>query len=370
MMQQLKSVSETLDRLIEFIELLFGCFPREAMLLSEVCKGLQTYSAWLSRNNPMVARARSYNFARNDHGMPSATIPAFIQTMILNRGFVGSLRVSTGPHLTSAVNAQEFAKNVNVLDLIISSSKHVCNLEPFTSVRTLTVKLQATHVCPKIHRMGLGALTNLIELNLRFLGITDITALAEVPGLKSLSLAHNKIVDISSLAKISGLEVLFLNGNHTLADVSALSGLVNMALLDLSWTDVKDLEPLSGLVLLKNLELLNCTRVHDLSPLSGLTRLWKLRLSHSLVADLTPIGRFTSLTYLELSHMRGVTTLSPLLRLNKLSSLILEKTVCKTSDAATHANLTALYRLPEMRFIKMPNGEFRSTYAILGRQRT
>jgi hypothetical protein len=67
----------------------------------------------------------------------------------------------------------------------------------------------------------LSGLTNLTEINLVLLGITDISALSNLTNLTEINLAGNHIVDISPLSGLTNLTKINLTGND-IVDISPL----------------------------------------------------------------------------------------------------------------------------------------------------
>jgi hypothetical protein len=377
-MAQQHKLYVTLGNLLNAMEIFFGCFPQEAMLLSDACKDLQENIACLSRSNPNVAGFRSFSLRKEVCKIPGPKVPASIKKFIAMRGHAHKLRVSTGSYLASVKRAREFARNVKVLSVTLSSN-HNYSLEPFTAVTTLNVTSMSRFPV-HLDQMGLSKLTELTNLKLVKLPLAEINTL-------------------DALVEAPRLQKLDLSLNYRVKDVSALSAHVHLVSLNLSATAIKDLQPLSGLVLLEKLSLSD-TNVRDLSPLRGLTRLQILSLYRTPVTNLDPISKLSSLTDLDCSNcavlenvelnglvnlrrlsldstmvrqLTGIcdlpnlyrlnaffmelTTLRPLLRLKKLAMLTLMCTICDTDEATTNEDIRALARQPAMKYMIKPDGK-------------
>ena len=77
--------------------------------------------------------------------------------------------------------------------------------------------------------------------------LQDISLLARLVNLQSLSLSNTQVQDIRPLAGLENLQRLNLS-NTQVQDIGPLAGLVNLQTLDLSDTQVQDIRPLAGLV--------------------------------------------------------------------------------------------------------------------------
>jgi len=143
-----------------------------------------------------------------------------------------------------------------------------------------------------------------LALQLTQAGVTDLSALAEMPALQMLDLRQTQISDLGVL-KGKPLIELYLEQSKV-EDLSPLKGMP-LAKLYLSQTPVKDLSPLEGLPLVE-LNLLG-TGVTDLKPLNGmpLKMLW---LNETPVSNIEPL-RSCPLISLTL-HRTQVRDLSPL----------------------------------------------------------
>lgn len=167
---------------------------------------------------------------------------------------------------------------------------------------------------------ALEALTNLNYLDLSGNNISDISALSELTNLDHLALDWNSIHDISALAKLTNLVELTLDENNV-SDISALGGLTKLVYMVLSENDITDVSALSGLTNLEALYL-NNNNISDISALGDLANLTALALAGNNVSDISALGGLTKLTYLILSA-NDITDVSALSGLTDLAYLVL-----------------------------------------------
>src|SRR5215469_5677201 len=140
--------------------------------------------------------------------------------------------------------------------------------------------------------------------------LADLTPLARLSGLQTLSLSHTPVTDLAPLAHLSGLQTLSLS--HTpVSDLTPLAHLSGLQTLDVSRTPVSDLTPLARLSGLQTLDL-SRTEVIDLTPLVRLSGLQTLYLPSTRVSDLTPLAHLSGLQTLDVSRTR-VSDLTPLI---------------------------------------------------------
>ena len=134
-------------------------------------------------------------------------------------------------------------------------------------------------------------------------------------------LNDNRISDLSPLAALTDLTSLTLGGNE-ISDVSTLANLMNLESLALFRNSISELSALSGLTNLIELELYE-NAISDLSALSDLTRLRFLNLSDNAISDcssdLLPLSNLSDLMHLNLRN-NGLSDVSTLLANGGLGS--------------------------------------------------
>lgn len=134
---------------------------------------------------------------------------------------------------------------------------------------------------------GLEYLTNLKELKIDRVRMTDLSFLAKVPTLTRLDLQNNKISNLAPIANLSQLQYLNLQQNQ-ITDLTSLKGLINLTELDLEFNQISDISPLSNLVKLRELDLQD-NRVSDISPLATLINLESLNLRNNEVTNISAL---------------------------------------------------------------------------------
>ena len=149
-------------------------------------------------------------------------------------------------------------------------------------------------------------LPSLRTLRLRYAGLTDLTTVSELTGVRTLQLNFNgNLRDLTPLADMENLRSLTVAGNYSsssdpwnltaadaLSDISPLSALENLTYLSLAYNGISDLSSLSALENLEELYL-HHNNISDVSPLVGLTGLTKLQLLGNPVANASALYPLT-----------------------------------------------------------------------------
>lgn len=167
----------------------------------------------------------------------------------------------------------------------------------------------------------LNAMENLYELSLtNCTDITDWTPLAELSGLRSLSLGGTGIEDLSPLANLTELESLSLIDLSGPLDLGILSGLTRLKSLQL-YADA-ELSILGSLPELTQLGI-NLDHKADLSPLSSLANLRTLTIVNTggLNLELSPVSGLSEL--IALSIAGGTADFDSLAGLVNLENLVI-----------------------------------------------
>ena len=220
-------------------------------------------------------------------------------------------------------------------------------------------------------RISLGGKTfstDVTELNLGGLGLTDISALRDCRDLVRLDLRDNNIRDISPLVELLNLEDLSL-WNNAVTDITPLMSLTKLRRLDVDGNQISDVTVLEYLPSLTELWLNNNTP-RSFAPLAGMSGLVKLGLKNTGLDDaaLLSLAGLTQLTELNVEEnpaltMAGYETLAAALPRCKIAHSTLYWTVeyggktfrsdatelsapdCGIQDLAGLEHFTALKRL-------------------------
>ena len=142
--------------------------------------------------------------------------------------------------------------------------------------------LQQISLCPKLE-----------VLILANCGISNLSPLSSMNGLRVLDLSENSISTVIPLVDLSSLDELYL-GHNALTGIPILRGLKSLRVLDLSYNA---LEHISGLSTCTALERLNVShnRLTALTAVSALKELVWLNASNNSLTDTTPLTPCTKL---------------------------------------------------------------------------
>jgi internalin A len=125
--------------------------------------------------------------------------------------------------------------------------------------------------------------TDVTELNLGGLGITDISALTACKDLEKLDLRDNKIEDISPLVELQSLKWLCI-WNNEVEDIYPLLSLPELEYFDADGNKISDISVLQYLTKLDELWL-NNNPIKSFEPIRGLTELTRLGLAGTGLDD-------------------------------------------------------------------------------------
>jgi internalin A len=162
--------------------------------------------------------------------------------------------------------------------------------------------------------------------------------IADLGKLHSLNLSQAKRtarLDTCTLSHLTAVKDLFLApGEYD--DLSPIAELKNLESLSAAHSQVKDTAALAKLKKLDRLDLAH-TQIADLSVISTLTNLTELTLDDSKITDVTPLAKLTKLEKLGIQHTQ-VKDASPLKALKKLKTLYVAGTPAD-EDAVTLAGV-------------------------------
>ena len=141
---------------------------------------------------------------------------------------------------------------------------NLAGIESFTSLETLLLSDNEG-----LSLAGIGSVATLANLELARCGLTTSPSSPPPSTLRTLNLMQNDLTDVSALRRLSSLEELSLGLNERLADISPLAKLTALRSLSISGTAVTDLSPLASLTGLETLDIEGC-RIESIEPLLGL----------------------------------------------------------------------------------------------------
>ena len=184
----------------------------------------------------------------------------------------------------------------------------------------------------------LGQLANLQYLGLQGTSVTDIAVLGQLANLQTLGLNGTSVTDIAVLGQLANLQHLGLSST-SVTDIAALGQLANLQRLDLQHTSVTDIAVLGQLANLQHLYLAN-TSFTDIAALGRLANLQTLDLDGTSVTDIAALGQLANLQDLNLNDT-SVTDIAALGRLANLQTLDL--------DGTSVTDIAALGRLENLK---------------------
>lgn len=187
---------------------------------------------------------------------------------------------------------------------------------------------------------GLGVFTGLERLSVGGSDLTDIKAMANMKGIKSLTLEYcDEIKDFSVLSVMDWLEELTIE-SEGIKDIGFVEHMPSLSSFSLSRSQILNVDSLEGNTTLESLSLTDCDELRDLSAVSGLTGLRELTLE---VPYNCPQPDLAGLTGLRSLTVDGMDTVGYLAGMGGLKNLSLEWV--KIDSRAPFANLTNLKTL-------------------------
>lgn len=155
-------------------------------------------------------------------------------------------------------------------------------------------------------------LPSLQSLTLDDCGLSSIENLATAQNLTYLNINNNNIRNIAALSNMLKLQELHIK-NNALSDLNALSGLNSLSILDISYNALSSIAPICSIKNLTWLDIGN-NNIDSLGALDNLTGLTYLAAAYNNLSDVTQIASCTALTELDISNnnITDITSLSSL----------------------------------------------------------
>ena len=169
-------------------------------------------------------------------------------------------------------------------------------------------------------------------------GVTNFDDLALMPYLQTLTIEDQKLSSLSCLSGLNQLQTLSLtNCSFPAEDLSVLASLPSLNSLTLSSCGLSTIEGLTEVRGLTYLDLSNNT-LRNLEPLSNIGTLTEISLQHNAVTSLSALASLSNLEKLDISY-NAVTSLSPLESCIKLCWLAADNNQLSKLDGITGLSL-------------------------------
>lgn len=188
----------------------------------------------------------------------------------------------------TVVNFTDATLETRVRSALGVGNGHAITCGDMASLRTLDVGNSCCDRLPPNNLVGLEWAIGLEELVVRYSEVSDLSPLANLPRLRSLSVTKSNIADLTPLSTVTTLEVLNA-GNNFITDLSPIAGNTALTVLDLnnnSSLESDDLEDLEQLVSLQTLQIFNIGGIVTLEPLSPLVSLEILGANYTRITNL------------------------------------------------------------------------------------
>ena len=146
---------------------------------------------------------------------------------------------------------------------------------------------------------GLGGAQNLTYLDLNSNTVRNLEVLSSMTALAEIDLQHNAVTDLSSLQSLENLVKLNVSYN-SVTSLAPLASCVKLSWLDAGNNQLSSLNGISGLSLLSYLSL-ESNQLTDVSALAVNTELTTLNISSNSIADISALSTLTKLQVFDFS---------------------------------------------------------------------
>lgn len=150
-------------------------------------------------------------------------------------------------------------------------------------------------------------------------GIKSLEGLQHCAAIMLIDLGKNEIADVSPLAGLKKLQSITLSNNQ-IKDIKPLEELTAVQLLDLSGNQVESLEAITKMSNLRSLWMAD-NKIKSLQPVTQLPKIWSLHVAGNGLTDISPVGSLKWLTNLDIDR-NEVTSLESLKPLTELDILL------------------------------------------------
>lgn len=257
-----------------------------------------------------------------------------------------------GSGLTSL---EGIAQLQNLRKLELNRTK-VDNLEPLAALSELeSLTLRRNDLITSVDQVS--QFSGLRELTLEGEELFMLQPLAKLTQVEALALHHTGTKDISFVAQLPALKSLTLDNNSKLSNLAPLAGLTGLEHLQL---DAGNTDTLDELARLTSLQSLNLSGLRDLTPLAHLKKLHSLELRRSSgTSDLRPLAGLRQLEDLSfIDNVGGIDEAASILKLGKLKRL-------RLMDSSVYGDMSGISSLRELEELHIQNSEVQLNLASL-----
>ena len=160
--------------------------------------------------------------------------------------------------------------------------------------------IRALGVCDTFSETDLAdalAFPNLQYLTVEYYGLTDLSALNDMPGLRGLALTGcDRLTDFSPLMNLTGLEQLSITSPQLKA-LDFVGNMPNLTYLYIEGSQISDIDSIAGCPELTELYLIDNYYVMDYTVIGDLTKLTDLSLFKNTDAPVPSLEKLTALEY-------------------------------------------------------------------------
>ena len=222
--------------------------------------------------------------------------------------------------LTIPADVQDYSclSRMTYLETLVMDTPNIQSLRVISGLSCL--KEIAIRGCPlsTTDISILASLPSLETLTLSECSLSNISPLSGAHKLAILDLSGNAIQDLTPLSYLEELTILNLS-NNALTNLSALSALENLTVLDVSYNSLASLAPLATCPKLSSLSASN-NQLTEIPLFEDPTLLTILHLQENAIVDVSVLKNYTSLQQLDLSYNQ-ITKITDLAGLNRLTYL-------------------------------------------------
>ncbi|MCC6511521.1 MAG: leucine-rich repeat domain-containing protein [Pirellulaceae bacterium] len=181
-------------------------------------------------------------------------------------------------------------------------------------------------------------------------GIKSLAGLEHCVAVQEIDLENNEITDLTPMAGLKLVQSLTLTKNK-IESIAPLAELERLQYLELSGNAVSDLTPLTKMTNMRSLYLSN-NKIAKIEVVKGLKKVWSLYLDGNPVEDLTPVGELKWLDRLDVRgcNVEKLDFLKPLTELkyvmlaeNKITDLAVLVEMAKADQSKKFAPFWNLY---------------------------